>query len=107
MKTPPRPDEGNGGGVTCDKQVGRPLVNPPVHSAQASTPLRQLEAAPQRLDRHVATLEIIAAWRDELRKRLARAELADANVDIDGLADEVALFKRLCRAIGWTGRKRS
>ena len=75
MKPPPRPD-GNGGGVTWDKQVGRPLVNRPALAPQAPKQLlRKLEAARQRLDRQTKALEIIAGWRDELRNRISRSRL--------------------------------
>jgi len=109
MKTPPRPDERGGGGAGWTKNgLSQPALSP-----QGSQQLlRKLEAALQRLDRRTEALGIIATWRDELCERLAKAEL---RFELVGLPDEeqVALvaevrdFKRLCRALGWTGRRRS
>jgi hypothetical protein len=104
--------QGNGGGVTWDtkQQVGRPLVNQPVCSAQASSLVRQLEAAPQHLDRRTEALKIVAAWRDSLRERLARAELRFQLIGFDPaeqdrLAKEVHDFKRVCRCLVWSKRR--
>ena len=116
MKPPPRPDEGGGGGgITWDTKarLGRHLVTPPAPSPQASKQqlLRQLEAARQQLDRRTEALEIIAAWRDELRVRLARAELRAELIGLHGeeqhaLAVEVNAFRRCCRGSVWPTRGR-
>ncbi len=104
------------GGAVAERKSSRhgrqPSVGTPVCSAQARELLRKLEAARQRLDRRTAALGIITAWRNELRVRLARAEL---QLELTGLPDEeqdalvaeVAEFKRLCRILGWFGRRQS
>jgi hypothetical protein len=113
MKTPPHPDEaGDGGGFTWDtkRQVGRPLVNQPVRSAQAPELLRHLEAARQHFDRQTVALEIIAHWRDSLRGRLACAELRFELIGLptheqQALVAEVHDFKRACRCLAWPGKR--
>jgi hypothetical protein len=51
--------------------------------------------------------QVLAAWRQRLRDEIARAqlvfELADTDVDIEGLEAEVALFKRVCACLAWEG----
>jgi hypothetical protein len=70
----------------------------------------ELKAARQHLERRAEANAIIAQWRDELRHRLARARLKFELIGIpseehDAIVAEVSQFKRLCRALGWTGRK--
>jgi hypothetical protein len=47
----------------------------------------------------------LAAWRDDLRARIARAqliyELHDTEFDFGELADEVAAFRRVCACLAW------
>jgi hypothetical protein len=73
-----------------------------------------LAAARVHLERRAAANIIICRWKDELRIKLARARLKHELIGLhsdehDALADEVATFKRLCAAIGWSpsGRRRS
>jgi hypothetical protein len=58
----------------------------------------ELEAARQSLDRRTEAMAMIACWRDQLRRRLA-----SANIDeFDELAIEVDRFKRHCKRVTWT-----
>ena len=74
--------------------------------------LDELAAARQHLEMRAEANEVIAAWRDELRVRIARSRLKAELIGIDdnehdALVAEVGEFKRLCTALGWTGRRRA
>jgi len=69
----------------------------------------ELAALRQHLERRTEANTVIAEWHDELRVRIARARLKFELIGLDtdkheALVSEVADFKRVCRAIGWTGR---
>jgi hypothetical protein len=53
----------------------------------------------------IEILETIAAWKEDLRARIRRAELRfellDAEFDFSDLQEEVADFVRACRAVMW------
>jgi hypothetical protein len=73
----------------------------------------ELAAARRHLERRAEANNIVADWRDELRRRLARTNLKAELIGIpadehDALVNEVAEFKRLCAALGWSpqGRRR-
>jgi hypothetical protein len=57
------------------------------------------------LDGLTDQLEQIACWRDELRRKIWRAQVifeqVDFDYDFDALQQEVEDFKRVCRTIGW------
>jgi hypothetical protein len=57
------------------------------------------------LDDLTDQLEMIADWKDDLRRRIWRAqmifELADFDHDFGPLQQEVEDFKRVCRSIRW------
>jgi hypothetical protein len=73
--------------------------------------VKELAAARQHLEMRAEANEVIAAWRDELRVRMARSRLKAELIGIDdeehdALVAEVGEFKRLCAALRWTGRRR-
>jgi hypothetical protein len=54
---------------------------------------------------HIEQLAVIADWKDYLHLRIAITELVflyeDADVDLDALKAEVALFKKVCARLAW------
>ncbi len=54
---------------------------------------------------NIERLSLIADWQDDLRMKIARAEmifqLHDCEFDFQPLADEVAAFKRVCACLAW------
>ena len=76
--------------------------------------LTELAAARQHLEHRAEANIIIAEYRDELRRRIQRANLKAELIGItaeehDAIVAEVDEFKRLCRALGWStaGGRRS
>jgi hypothetical protein len=69
--------------------------------------LDDLAAARRHLENRTHNLEVIRAWRDELRVRLARSQL---RMELIGLSDEeqqrlveeIENYKRCCCALNWS-----
>jgi hypothetical protein len=73
----------------------------------------ELARAREHLERRAEANIVISEWRDELRRRIQRADLEAELIGLDevehqALHDEVQRYKRLCRAIDWSpaGRRR-
>jgi hypothetical protein len=104
-----RATEPNGNGIS-NRDSGS--INNPSRNEQQT--LADLARARQHLEWRAEANDIVADWRDELRKRVARTSLKAELIGIsaeehDALVDEVAEFKRFCAAVGWlpAGRRRS
>jgi hypothetical protein len=74
---------------------------PCLPQAQKSDLILQLDWARNRLD----TLEQLGRWAIDLRARLWRQQqiflYADVDADFGSLADEVAQFRRVSKAVAW------
>jgi hypothetical protein len=69
--------------------------------------LAELAAARRHLEYRGEANRVIAQWRDELRRRIQRADLEAELIGLDevehqALRDEVRRYKRLCAALGWS-----
>ena len=70
----------------------------------------ELAAVRKHLEHRAEANLVISQWRDELRTRLARARLKYELIGLEdeehaALVAEVHDFKRLCRILGWLGRR--
>lgn len=73
----------------------------------------ELARAREHLERRAEANHIICQWRDELRTKIRRNQLRFELIGLcpdehEQLVNEVAEYKRLCRAIDWSpaGRRR-
>src|SRR6478672_3980719 len=87
--------------------------SPPAPASSPKQLVAELARARHHLERRAEANLIISEWRDELRRRIQRADLEAEFIGLDAdehqaLHDEVQRYKRVCRALGWSpaGRRR-
>jgi hypothetical protein len=67
--------------------------------------LQRAQAISFDIEGLTANLAVIADWKQELLNKIERTKLIfqlhDCNTDIEPLLEEVAAYKRCCRALSW------
>jgi hypothetical protein len=100
------PATGNGGAEQADDDGNCDPLHSEI-SPDKQALLDDLAAARQHLEYRGEANIVIAEWRDELRTRIRRNRLRQELIGLpdeehDALVHEVAEYKRLCAAIGWS-----
>ena len=100
------PADGGDRGSECFQAAKLASLGDTSTDAEKQAIRDELAAARRHLERRAQANHVMILWRDELRARLARADLCIELIGLpdgehDALRDDVAAFTRCCRALGW------